>query len=161
MPSREELWDSLQSNGAYVKDSMSRNVSMLLVGTGYGETKITHARKNGIYTCSLPMFDWLGLLEDLGESNLPKELQPIVSDLILNITFCCELLYGHSLGTGQRVARGKHHQLLLGRLHMLAAGLERLLQDAYGGRERGDNGETFEVTGESLFSSESIGTSSS
>lgn len=153
---REELWDLLRQNGADVKDTMSRNVSMLLVGTGYGETKITHARKHGIYTCTLPMFDWLGLLDELGESTLPKELQPIVSDLILNITFCCELMYGHSLGTREPADRANHQLLLLGRLHMLAAGLERLLQDAYGRRERGDNGEVFEVTGALMFDFESV-----
>jgi hypothetical protein len=129
MMGREELWDILRSNGASVRDTMSRRISCLLVGTGYGETKISHARKHGIPTISLPMADYLGLLQTRQtiDTNLPADL---VSEIIIQTAFLCEVLYAKSLDAG-RIPRERtpEQQRALGRFYMLTVGLERLLQN--------------------------------
>jgi hypothetical protein len=149
MISREELWDILRSNGASVRDTMSRRVSCLLVGTGYGETKISHARKHGIPTISLPMAQYLDLLEQHGrlDTEIPAD---ILAQVILNTAFLCEVLYAKSLDSGGIPReRNSEQQRALGRFYMLAVGLERLLQNTrrvYHGPCTGDAlGDTFSV----------------
>jgi hypothetical protein len=131
MISRGELWEILQSNGASVRDSMSKNVSCLLVGTGYGETKIAHARKHGIPTISLPMAECLGLLYTHNRV-LPSMPTDVVAQLILQTAFLCEVLYAKSLDSGRiPTKRSPEQRRALGRFYMLAAGLERLLQSTF------------------------------
>jgi hypothetical protein len=150
MPTREELWEILRSNGASIRDSMSKNVSCLLVGTGYGETKIAHARKHGIPTISLPMAEYLGLLTSYG-SNTGLIPSDILSQLILQTAFLCEVLYAKSLDSGRiPTKRSPEQRRALGRFYMLAAGLERLLQSTFVFRDDGHTRISFETAGELL-----------
>jgi hypothetical protein len=156
MISREELWDILRSNGASVRDTMSRRVSCLLVGTGYGETKISHARKHGIPTISLPMAEYLDLLQEHGrlDTKIPAD---VLAQVILNTAFLCEVLYAKSLDAGRIPReRSSEQQRALGRFYMLAIGLERLLQESRNVYDVGGSRIAFETTSELLPTVDSV-----
>lgn len=147
MPTRGELWSLIHQNGGQTRDTMAKSVEMLLVGTGYGKTKLDYARKKGMLTCSLSMWDQLGMFQEYGEWSFEDtSLREVVAELILQITFLCEVLYAHSVGAREPSDRTPEQLHYLGRMFMLSAGVERLLQDAFEGCDDRDNGDASPIS---------------
>lgn len=130
MPSREELWNMLREQGASTSDSVSKRTSCLVVGEGYGQTKIQKAIKHSIPTISLPMFEYLNLLNHKGTFALDPQLKETLPLLLINHAFICELLYAQYL-RHVRLGATDNATRTLGTFYQLVAGLDELLRIAW------------------------------
>lgn len=136
MPSREELWEVLKRSGAETRDTMTKRANLLLIGEGYGQTKINAALKWSCPTISLPMAEYLGLLDPQGNSLLvDPQLKGLLPELLVTHAFLCELLYGQFVRlSGQSDPRAT---AVLGAFYQLSAGLAELLRIAWGDTDGG------------------------
>jgi hypothetical protein len=93
---REQFEEWLQSNGALLKKSTTRDTDILLVGVDPGENKILKAQKYGIPQIHVIMFQALGFMEDRGPYMLEGIDQGIISRLTAHMAIVAEEMYAHA-----------------------------------------------------------------